>query len=386
MKYELRRRPYMIDRGLRCIVYPTHVVRTTTIVRCDGRARSVARSRIDARDRCMRRAIARGAHAVTSPSAVDARCGGRGRGRGRRHAIGGARALVCGAAFGAVLATTRGRGCDAVRAASVVVASGGGTTGAASHRYGQRRVGGVSRAGMSSSSSSSSASEDAVAMAEYPKPIVVEPRESGGATRTVVMLHGLGDTGAGWASAAQQIRAPANTRWVFPTARTVPVTLNGGARMTAWFDLNALDAESIIDDETMINESVRYVEALVRQEMAKGVASDKIVIGGFSQGGVIALTAVLRSELKLAGCLALSTYLPLRDQYPAKFGPYARDVPILQGHGTNDMVLRYDYGKMSNDVLTSNGVKADFKTYTGMAHSACAEEFDDVADFLESVL
>ena len=338
--------------------------------------------------RRMRRAIARGAHAVTSPSAVDARCGGRGRGRGRRHAIGGARALVCGAALGAVLATTRGRGCDAVRAASVVVASGGGTTGAASHRYGQRRVGGVSRAGMSSSSSSSSSSarEDAVAMAEYPKPIVVEPRESGGATRTVVMLHGLGDTGAGWASAAQQIRAPANTRWVFPTARTVPVTLNGGARMTAWFDLNALDAESIIDDETMINESVRYVEALVRQEMAKGVASDKIVIGGFSQGGVIALTAVLRSELKLAGCLALSTYLPLRDQYPAKFGPYARDVPILQGHGTNDMVLRYDYGKMSNDVLTSNGVKADFKTYTGMAHSACAEEFDDVADFLESVL
>ena len=156
--------------------------------------------------------------------------------------------------------------------------------------------------------------------------------------------------------------------------------------MTAWFDLNALDAESIIDDETMINESVRYVEALVRQEMAKGVASDKIVIGGFSQGGVVALTAVLRSELKLAGCLALSTYLPLRDQYPAKFGPYAKDVPILQGHGTNDMVLRYDYGKMSNDVLTSNGVKADFKTYTGMAHSACAEEFDDVADFLESVL
>ena len=335
----------------------------------------------------LRRAIARGGSAVThSATTTTTRaggsegCRGRRRGRGRRRAS----AWVRGAACGAVLATR-----VAVASASVVASAARGGTATvtvASHRYGQRRVGGASRAAGMSSSSASEDDGGVAMMAEYPKPIVVEPRESGGATRTVVMLHGLGDTGAGWASAAQQIRAPANTRWIFPTARTVPVTLNGGARMTAWFDLNALDAESIIDDETMINESVRYVEALVRQEMAKGVASDKIVIGGFSQGGVVALTAVLRSELKLAGCLALSTYLPLRDQYPAKFGPYAKDVPILQGHGTNDMVLRYDYGKMSNDVLTSNGVKADFKTYTGMAHSACAEEFDDVADFLESVL
>ena len=335
--------------------------------------------------RMLRRAIARGASAVTTT--IGGGEGWRGRerrgrrGRRGRRSDGGVASWVRGAAFGAVLAT-RARG--AVAVASVAVASGGGGA-TTSHRYGQRRVGVASRAGMSASSAAAS-DDDVKIAAEYPKPIVVEPRESGGATRTVVMLHGLGDTGAGWASAAQQVRAPANTRWIFPTARTVPVTLNGGARMTAWFDLNALDAESIIDDETMINESVRYVEALVRQEMAKGVASDKIVIGGFSQGGVVALTAVLRSELKLAGCLALSTYLPLRDQYPAKFGPYAKDVPILQGHGTNDMVLRYDYGKMSNDVLTSNGVKADFKTYTGMAHSACAEEFDDVADFLESVL
>lgn len=342
----------------------------------------------------LRRAIARGGSAVTHGATTTTRtrsasgsegCRGRRRSgqRGRRRAS----AWVRGAACGAVLAT-RAASASASVVASAAARGGTAAVTAASHRYGQRRVGGASRAAGMSSSASASEDDGGVAtmMAEYPKPIVVEPRESGGATRTVVMLHGLGDTGAGWASAAQQIRAPANTRWIFPTARTVPVTLNGGARMTAWFDLNALDAESIIDDETMINESVRYVEALVRQEMAKGVASDKIVIGGFSQGGVVALTAVLRSELKLAGCLALSTYLPLRDQYPAKFGPYAKDVPILQGHGTNDMVLRYDYGKMSNDVLTSNGVKADFKTYTGMAHSACAEEFDDVADFLESVL
>jgi len=222
-------------------------------------------------------------------------------------------------------------------------------------------------------------------MRTYPKPIVVEPGR-GNATACVVMLHGLGDSGDGWASAASQIKTPANTRWIFPTAKSIPVTLNAGMRMNAWFDLNALDADSIVDDEAMILESAAYVHALVRQQMAKGIPSEKIVIGGFSQGGVIALTAVLRSELKLAGCLALSTYLPLREQYPAKFGPYAKEVPIWQGHGTRDMVLKYDYGKMSNGVLKANGIKADFKTYAGMQHSACAEEFDDIADFLASVL
>ena len=121
----------------------------------------------------------------------------------------------------------------------------------------------------------SDAAADAAIIGAYPDAIVVEPRDGArAATRAVIMLHGLGDSGAGWAGAAREIRAPASTRWVFPTAKTVPVTLNGGARMTAWFDLNALDADSIVDDEGMIRESARYVEALARREMAKGVASD----------------------------------------------------------------------------------------------------------------
>lgn len=156
--------------------------------------------------------------------------------------------------------------------------------------------------------------------------------------------------------------------------------------MNAWFDLNALDEASIVDDEAMIKESVAYVEALIRREIARGIRGDKIVIGGFSQGGVIALTAVLRSQIKLAGCLALSTYLPLRSQYPAKFGPFAKQIKFMQAHGTRDMVLNYEYGLKSNEFLKSQGINADFKTYNGMAHSACAEEFDDVADFLADVL
>ena len=221
----------------------------------------------------------------------------------------------------------------------------------------------------------------------HPAPIVVEPR-NGAADSAFIMLHGLGDTGHGWAGAATQIppRGAARVRWIFPTARTVPVTLNGGMRMTAWFDLNALDEASIVDDRKMIEESAAYVDALVREQIAQGIPSEKIVVGGFSQGGVIALTAALRSEVKLAGCVALSTYLALREDYPGKFGPHAKDTKILQGHGTHDMVLQYQYGKKSAEYLQSLGLSVDFKTYAGMQHSACAEEFDDLSDYLKTVL
>ena len=148
----------------------------------------------------------------------------------------------------------------------------------------------------------------------YPTPIVVEPRDGSVATSACIMLHGLGDTGRGWAGAATQIATPRHekVRWIFPTAKTVPVTLNGGMRMTAWFDLNALDESSIVDDRGMIEESARYVDALVREQMEKGIPSEKIIVAGFSQGGAIALTASLRSEVKLGGCMALDVLAAAR--------------------------------------------------------------------------
>ena len=190
--------------------------------------------------------------------------------------------------------------------------------------------------------------------------------------------HGTRVGGRGDADRDAETR---EVRWIFPTAKTVPVTLNGGMRMTAWFDLNALDESSIVDDRGMIEESARYVDALVREQMEKGIPSEKIIVAGFSQGGAIALTASLRSEVKLGGCMALSTYLPLRGDYPEKFGPHARGLKILQGHGTHDMVLQYTYGQKSYELLKEKGIDVEFKTYAGMAHSACAEEFDDIADF-----
>ena len=285
-------------------------------------------------------------------------------------------------------AVTRSRAV-VVAAIAVVVASSstssvGGTPLSPSHR----REGIGRRHRVRSTYGARAVRANAHVMASYPAPIVVEPRDGSPATSACIVLHGLGDTGRGWAGAATQIATPRGekVRWIFPTAKTVPVTLNGGMRMTAWFDLNALDEGSIVDDRVMIEESARYVDALVREQMEAGIPSEKIIVGGFSQGGAIALTASLRSEVKLGGCLALSTYLPLRGDYPDKFGPHARALKIFQGHGTHDMVLQYAYGQKAYELLKEKGIDVEFKTYAGMAHSACAEEFDDVADFFTRTL
>ena len=216
----------------------------------------------------------------------------------------------------------------------------------------------------------------------YPAPIVVPPPE-GGATKAVcIFLHGLGDTGHGWADVASQMPVE-GVRWVFPTAPTIPVTLNGGMRMTGWYDIADLSIEGNVDDRERTLESAAYVSALIDDAIAEGIPSDKILLGGFSQGGVIALTAALRLPRKLAGVAALSTYLALRDDYPEALSAYAKSLPVFLAHGTADMVLKYEYGQMTAARLEELGFEdVDFQTYHGMAHSACQEELRHLASFV----
>lgn len=144
---------------------------------------------------------------------------------------------------------------------------------------------------------------------QYPQPLVTPATEQH--TATVIMLHGLGDRGSGWAEIGHGLRMPW-CKFVFPTAPTRPITLNGGYRMTGWYDIASLDKLSDAgDDEEGVRDSVRYVESLIDQEVAAGIPSERIVVGGFSQGGAVALM-MLRSPRKLAAILALSTYLMLR--------------------------------------------------------------------------
>ncbi|KAJ8600945.1 hypothetical protein CTAYLR_005081 [Chrysophaeum taylorii] len=198
------------------------------------------------------------------------------------------------------------------------------------------------------------------------------------AALTVIWCHGLGDSAYGWASAFVEsgcITLPGPSRVVLPTAPSSPVTINGGMVMPSWYDIRGLDRDSSCDEEG-IKRSVERVVALVARE------STPVVLGGFSQGGAVALSAALRHALpNLVGVVAASTYLPLAGTYaPPLPNP---EVPFLVCHGDADPVVDPDYGKATHDKLVSDlGVTATFRMFPGLAHSASLEEFRVISDFI----
>jgi phospholipase/carboxylesterase len=214
--------------------------------------------------------------------------------------------------------------------------------------------------------------------------VEVEPDEP--ADAAVILMHGLGADGHDFESLVPELRLPRATavRWVFPHAPHRAVTINGGVRMRAWYDIVGLDRRAP-QDEAGIRESAAGVSTLVRRERERGVAAHRIVLAGFSQGGAIALFAALRESERLAGVLALSTYLPLSATLPAEAHPANAAVPVFMAHGTFDPVVPTALGEGSKDFLRSRGYEVDWHTYP-MAHSLCAEEVVDIRDWLLRVL
>ena len=217
-----------------------------------------------------------------------------------------------------------------------------------------------------------------------PETVEIEPRSR--ADASVVLLHGLGADGHDFESLVPELRLPASTavRWVFPHAPVRPVTINGGARMRAWYDITGFDRRAL-QDEAGIRESAETVRTLVEREHERGIASDRIVLAGFSQGGAIALFAGLRQPARLAGILALSTYLPLADRLAAEAHPANAAVPILLAHGTSDPIVPLALAEGSRALLRERGYEVDFRTYP-MPHSLCAEEVTDIREWLIRVL
>ena len=169
---------------------------------------------------------------------------------------------------------------------------------------------------------------------------------------------------------------------VLPTAETLPVTLNMGMQMPAWFDIYGLDAGAQVDEAGILKAAAR-LEALVAMEDP----STKIVVGGFSQGGAVALTAGLRCKAKnIAAVVGTSTWLPLGHSYPSKLADGALKRPVSLHHGDADEVVRTSWGVASKERLEELGFSVSFATYPGMAHSACPEEFDAISSFLKSSL
>jgi len=209
---------------------------------------------------------------------------------------------------------------------------------------------------------------------------------SSAANAAVIWLHGLGADGHDFVPIVGELNLPQSlaARFIFPHARARPVTINNGYVMRAWYDITGLSRGNP-EDAAGIRESENVVRGLIESQVAAGIAANRIVIAGFSQGGAIALQSALRYPQRLGGLLALSTYLPLANSLAAEATSVNRDLPILMCHGTRDPVVPLALGSDARDLLTRAGYHVDWRTYP-MEHSVCMEEIADIGAWLAQIL
>ena len=207
---------------------------------------------------------------------------------------------------------------------------------------------------------------------------------------SVIWLHGLGADGHDFEPIVPELKLPAemSLRFVFPHAPVRPVTINGGMAMRAWFDILSLERNGPAD-EAGIRDSAGILDKLIDRELERGIAAERIVVAGFSQGGAIALFTALRRPERLAGLMALSTYLPLSDALVAENGENPdhghRDLPIFMAQGTLDPVVPMSMGRDAAMQLERAGFTVEWHDYP-MAHAVCPEEIRDIRRWLSSVL
>ena len=205
-------------------------------------------------------------------------------------------------------------------------------------------------------------------------------------TAAVIWLHGLGADGNDFAGLVPELdlsRCP-GIRFVFPHAPSMPVTLNGGYVMPAWYDILGVNLVDRQDDRG-IQKSEWAITALINNEIARGIPSERIVLAGFSQGCAMALHTGLRFPTRLAGIMALSGYLPLADRFPSERHAANGHTPVFMAHGTQDPVVILKRGEDSRDALAALGHPVQWHTYP-MPHSVHPREIADIAAFLTQVL
>ena len=203
-------------------------------------------------------------------------------------------------------------------------------------------------------------------------------------TASVIWLHGLGADGNDFAPIVPELRLPkAAIRFVFPHAPVRPVTINGGMRMRAWYDIT--DGANRREDERGVRASQVLIEALIGREKERGTKAGRLVLAGFSQGGAIALHTGLRHPERIAGIMALSTYVPVGEKLSAEASTANRDVPIFMGHGSDDTIIPLVRAEQSRNLLKSLGYPAEWHKYA-MPHSVCPEELADIGTWLGKVL
>ncbi len=200
---------------------------------------------------------------------------------------------------------------------------------------------------------------------------------------SIIWLHGLGADGHDFEPIVSQLSLPddARLRFVFPHAPVQPVTINGGAAMRSWYDILSFDTEGRADRDGVIKSSA-LLEGLIEHEIERGIAPDRIVLAGFSQGGAVAMHTALQTDHDIAGLMALSTYMALPED--AAHAVSRKDLPIFMVHGSFDPVLKLEWARASVDRLIEVGYSVDWREYP-MAHAVCPEEINDIGVWLSAI-
>jgi len=220
-------------------------------------------------------------------------------------------------------------------------------------------------------------------------------------TASVIFIHGLGDSGAGWQPIVKEMFTSSlpHVKWILPSARPQRVTANYGMVCPSWFDIRSFDKGlTHEEDEKGILESKDEIEKLIEVEIQSGIPPERIVVGGFSQGGALTLATGITSRHKLAGLVALSSYIPIREKLKSIKSANATSTPIFMAHGTADPLLKFSLGKESAEMLVKDFGWTEeeasiekpsgllFTPYPGLMHSAWPQELQDLETWLQKVI
>lgn len=210
----------------------------------------------------------------------------------------------------------------------------------------------------------------------------IEPQQP--ATHAIIWLHGLGADGHDFVPLVPHLQLPAgvHARFIFPHAPHLPVTINGGMRMPAWYDILSMSIEREVDEQ-QLRESAAQVQALIERELERGIKPDHIVLAGFSQGGAVVYEAALSYPKRLAGLLVLSSYLATHQSIQ----PHSvnADLPILVQHGSQDPVVAEALGRHAQQWLAEHNYQVQYQTFQ-MQHQVCPEQIAAISKWLQQVL
>jgi phospholipase/carboxylesterase len=203
----------------------------------------------------------------------------------------------------------------------------------------------------------------------------------------VIWLHGLGASGDDFVPVVDELKksAPFGVRFIFPNAPMIPVTVNGGYIMPAWYDILSMSGLSREVDHQGIMESIALVQQLIAEQIAQGIAADHIFLAGFSQGGAIAYSAALTAAQRLAGIIALSTYIPEPAWLKINYNVVQQSIPVLAMHGTQDPVVSLQLGQQAYQQTQQLGAGAVWFDYP-MQHQVCWEQIQQIDQWLSAQL